>query len=119
MLGRPFELARLERLGAERFDDAMAGDGLGADVGHLFEGFLAAPSAPAYTLPEPHQRIDDEWGSRQAQDRETRIVVEEKRPEADQGQGLTREVADRFRDDALYLTDVARDPRHQPPRRLL
>ena len=47
------------RLGAERLDDAVPGERLGADVRQVLERLLAAPRRAPHPLAEPHQRIDD------------------------------------------------------------
>ena len=76
-LGRLLELRRLARLGAERLDDAMAGQRFGADVGHLFLRFLRAPRGAPHALPQAHERIDDERRAGEADDRQPRVVVEQ------------------------------------------
>ena len=40
-------------LGAERLDDAVAGERFGGDVREHLELFLRAPASPADALPEP------------------------------------------------------------------
>ena len=49
---------------AERLDDAVARERLGADVRHVLERFLAAPRGAPHALPEPDQRIDDQRRAR-------------------------------------------------------
>ena len=53
MIAGAAELLGLVRLGAERLDDAVAGERLGADVRQLLERFLAAPRRPPHALAEP------------------------------------------------------------------
>ena len=113
MVAGAVELLGLVRLGAERLDDAMAGERLGADVRELLERFLAAPRRPPHALAEPDQRIDDQRRAGEADDRQPRVVVEQQRRVADQRQRLARQIAGRLRHRLLHLADVVVDARQQ------
>ncbi len=111
--GRALELCALVGFGAKRLHDAMAGEGLDAQVRQMLERFLAAPCRPAHAPSETDERIDDQWRDDQARQRQPRVDVEQPAGEHNGGQRLSGHVADRFRHGLLHLADVVADTRHQ------
>ena len=99
-LRRRRELVRLVLLGAERLDDAVAGERLGADVREVLQRLLAAARRLAKPLPEPGERVDDQRSAGQEDERQPRVVVEEEAGVADERERLAQEVAHRLRDRA-------------------
>jgi hypothetical protein len=71
------ELRAFTRLGAERLDDAMPGEGFGGDVGHVLLGFLAPSRDGADALAEADQRVDNQRRRGHAQQRQLGVVVEQ------------------------------------------
>ena len=103
----------LARFGAERLDDAMAGERLGGQVRDVLELLLAAPRRPPHALPEPDERIDDERRRRHADERQPPVEVEQEAGEADDRERLAHQIRQRLGDRLLHLVDVVRDARHQ------
>ncbi len=114
-VGDALELRRLAPLGAERLDDAVAGERLGGDVRHVLLRFLAPARHGAHPLAEAHQRIDHQRRRRHAHQRQLGVVVEQQRHRADQHERFAGQVADRFRHRALHHADVVVDARQQLP----
>src|SRR4029450_12090236 len=100
------EFLALEGFRAEGFDDAMAGECFGAEVGQLLERFLTSVRRTATPLAEPYERINDQRRAGQADDGQPGIVVEHQPHEPDEGKGFSSKVADRFRHDLLHLPHV-------------
>ena len=70
----------LALLRAERLDDAMRRERLGADVRHVLQRLLAPPRGAADALAQPHERIHDDRRAGQADERQPRVDVEQHRP---------------------------------------
>ena len=91
----------------------MAGERFAGHVRHVLEPLLAPARHRAQALAEPDERIDRQRRAGHAQQRQPGVVIEQQRREADERQRLARQIADRFRDRALHLTDVVVDARQQ------
>ena len=73
------ELGRLAALGAERLDDAVAGEGFAGDVRHVLLRLLAPARHGAHALAEADDRIDHQRRRGHADQRQLGVVVEQQR----------------------------------------
>jgi hypothetical protein len=109
------EFRRFTRLGAERLDDAVPGEGLGRNVRDVLLRFLAPARDGADALAEPDQRVDDQRRRRHAQQRQLRVVVEEQAPPSRRAPAIRARDRRSFRHRALYQADVVVDARQSCP----
>jgi hypothetical protein len=105
-------------LGPKRLDDAMTRQCLGADVGHVLQGFLAAACRAPNALTDSRERIHHQRRAGKAQQRQAGIHVDQHGRIADDRQRLARQVANGFRDGELHLRHVVGQAREEPPRGL-
>ena len=101
------------RFRAERLDDTVTGERLRGDVREPLQFLLAAPARPPHALAQPHERVDDDRGARDADDGQPCIPIEQQHGVSDEGQALAQQIAHRFGDRLLYLRDVVGNARHQ------
>ena len=104
---------------AERLHDAVAGEGLDADMGNQLQRLLTAFRGLAHTPPQLDEGIDDEWRAREADNGQARIVVEEQTGVPDERQRLAGQIASGLGHHLLHLRDVVVHARQQLARSAL
>ena len=87
-LGGLLELALLHRLGLERLDDPMPRERFHGQVRQLFQFLLATTCRAPDPLPQTHQRVDNQRRSRDADQREPRVLVDKNGGEKQERQRL-------------------------------